>query len=89
MILRMEVCNKRVVVVIDCNVESDFVLNRQVMIGETYTAVRYRHHSQSIGSNPIQINREYFLLEVRRWVSEESVMDLDRWREMRINKVIL
>jgi hypothetical protein len=79
-----EVCNKRVVVVRDCNDEWDVVLNRMVECGEVYTAVRYRCQ----GIQPLVIT-EYFLLEVRRWVPEESVMDLCEWREMRIDKIIL
>jgi hypothetical protein len=78
-----EVCNKRVVVVRDCNDEFDVVLNRMVESGKVYTAVRYRCQ----GIKPLVIT-EYYLIEVRRWVSEESVMDLWRWREMRIGLFI-
>ena len=87
--MKTEVCNKRVrIIAEDCNDEWDAIMNRMVNVGEIYTAIRSRKNIVIRNGEEVFLSGEYFILELRRWVSIEGVMDMDEWRDNQIDKII-
>jgi hypothetical protein len=86
--MKTEVCNKKVRNGEDCNDEWDAILDRMVNVGEVYTAVRSRKNIVIRNGVEEFLSGEYFLLEIKRWVSMEGVMKMDKWRDEQINKII-
>jgi|LakMenEpi03Aug12_release.lakeMendotaPanAssembly.Ray.scaffolds.fasta_scaffold2315038_2 hypothetical protein len=82
-----EVCNRKVWVVSESNGEWDYIMGREIRFGEVYTVVRSRKNIV-IRDGVKEFIFEYFLLEVRRWVSMDVVMEMDEWRDNQIDKII-
>jgi hypothetical protein len=58
--------------------------DREVKIGKTYTVIIVRGEGNVGSNNP----KEWFLLEVRRWVYPDNFIPLAEWREKQINEIL-